>query len=312
LGGFFLGYSTLLRVFPMFIFSGPLLVMLRQMLGEPSPGRPAWKPAPFSSLRELVGRIDKRYLRLFGGAALAAVLLVPISLATSSGVEGYRHFVQNTQKHKLTPLTNYMGLKTVAIYRPSEVGRVLKNDRLEDPWGNWKKVKLHTFTERWPLFVALVLGYVALLWVALRHAEPWVACSMGAMMMAVGVELTCYYYSFLFVVAFLYEKRREAGAILVAATAMTGFLDWAPTRYLPNTPPWDHLRMPQWLDEQYTWMSVAILVAFAWILYRFGYLDATAAPAVEEAAVVGPPPAEEARAAGRAGRRKAPTGKRKK
>jgi hypothetical protein len=84
-------------------------------------------------------------------------------------------------------------------------------------------------------------------------------------------ELTCYYYSFMFVVAFLYEKRKEAGALLVAATAMTGFLDWAPTKYLPNTLPWDRMKMPQWLDEQYTWMSLAIIVAFVWILYRFAY-----------------------------------------
>jgi len=35
-----------------------------------------------------------------------------------------------------------------------------------------------------------------------------------------------------------------AGALLLAATAMTGFLDWAPTRYLPNTKPWDRMRMP--------------------------------------------------------------------
>ena len=31
------------------------------------------------------------------------------------------------------------------------------------------------------------------------------------MMIAVGVELTCYYYSFLFAVAFLYEKKRGRG-----------------------------------------------------------------------------------------------------
>ena len=74
-----------------------------------------------------------------------------------------------------------------------------------------------------------------LLFAALRDAEPWMACSMGAMMIAVGIELTCYYYSFLFAVAFLYRKRKEAGAILLGVTAATGFIDWAPTKYLPNT-----------------------------------------------------------------------------
>ena len=34
LGGFFLGYSTLLRIFPLFIFSGPILVLVRQLWGK--------------------------------------------------------------------------------------------------------------------------------------------------------------------------------------------------------------------------------------------------------------------------------------
>jgi hypothetical protein len=212
-----------------------------------------------------------RYLRFFAGLAVIAALLVPISLVTSNGIASYREFYKNSQKHNKTPLTNYMGLKTVMIYRPSEVGRILKNDKLEDPWGHWKQVKLKTAERSKLLVIVAQLAFLVLLWKAARGVEPWVALSMGTMMMAIMFELTCYYYSFMFVVAFLYEKRKEAGALLLAATAMTGFLDWAPTRYLPNTPPWDHIRMPQWLDEQYTWMSLAIIVAFVWILYQFAY-----------------------------------------
>jgi hypothetical protein len=271
LGGVFLGYASLLRVFPSFCLAGPALVVAQQLLGERAPGRPWWKPQPFASARELFARIDRRYLRFFAGIALIAALLVPVSLVTSNGIASYRDFTKNSQKHNKTPLTNYMGLKTVMIYRPSEVGRFLKNDKLEDPWGHWKQVKLKTAERSRVLLLAAQLAFVVLLWRALRGVEPWVALSMGTMMMAIIFELTCYYYSFMFVVAFLYEKRKEAGALLVAATAMTGFLDWAPTKYLPNTPFWDHLRMPQWLDEQYTWMSLAIIVAFVWILYKFAY-----------------------------------------
>ena len=237
-------------------------------------------------MRELIARVDRRWFRFFGGVALTFALLVPVSLVTSNGVESYREFLRNSEKHNKTPLTNYMGLKTVMIYRPSEVGRVLKNDKLEDPWGHWKQVKVKTAERsRIPLFLAQV-AFVALLWMALRGVEPWVALSMGTMMMAIMFELTCYYYSFMFVVAFLYEKRKEAGALLVAATATTGFLDWAPTKYLPNTRLWDHFRMPQWLDEQYTLMSLFIIVAFVWILYRFAFPEPQAAPAVAG----GPPP----------------------
>ena len=42
LGGFFLGYSTLLRIFPVFMFTGPMLVALRQMWGTHAPDDPHW------------------------------------------------------------------------------------------------------------------------------------------------------------------------------------------------------------------------------------------------------------------------------
>jgi hypothetical protein len=275
LGGFFLGYSTLLRIFPMFVFSGPILVIIRQLWGKPAADRPWWRPEPATSAKALLARVDRRFVSILAGAALAVALLVPLSLVTSSGIAGYRAFIFNTQKHKETPLTNYMGLRTVVAYSPSEAGRVLRDDRLEDPWATWKRTKLVTFHHRFPIYLVFAGAFVVLLFGALRDAEPWVACCLGATMMAVGVELTCYYYSFLFAIALLYHKRREVGAILLGVTAMTGFLDWAPTRYLPDTKPWVNLKMPQWLDEQYMWMSVATLAGFIWILYRFGNVPAT-------------------------------------
>jgi hypothetical protein len=292
LGGVFLGYSSLLRVFPSFCLVGPALVVAQQVLGERSPDRPWWKPQPFANARELWARIDRRYVRFFAGIALICALLVPVSLVTSNGIASYREFLRNSEKHNKTPLTNYMGLKTVVIYRPSEAGRVLKNDKLEDPWGHWKQVKLKTGDRSAFLLHIAQLAFIVLLWRALRGVEPWVALSMGTMMMAVMFELTCYYYSFMFVVAFLYEKRKEAGALLLAATAATGFIDWAPTKYLPNRLPWDRMKMPQWLDEQYTWMSVFIIAAFVWILYKFAYpepqlADAPAAAAEAAKAVEG-------------------------
>ncbi|HEX4405308.1 MAG TPA: hypothetical protein VH560_10800, partial [Polyangia bacterium] len=289
-GGLFLGYSSLLRVFPAFCLVGPTLVIIQQLLGKRPPpveGAPWWRAVldelklePFANARALFARIDKRWLRFFGGVALTFAVLVPISLVTSNGITSYRDFVKNSEKHNKTPLTNYMGLKTVTIYRPSEAGEFLKNEKLEDPWGHWKQVKLKTAERSRPLLIACQLAFVALLWMALRGVEPWVALSMGTMMMAIMFELTCYYYSFMFVVALLYEKKKEAGALLLAATAATGFIDWAPTKYLPNTVPWNHMRMPQWLDQQYTLMSAAIIAAFVWILYRFAFPDPADVPAV--------------------------------
>ena len=132
LGGLFLSYTTLLRVFPLFVFIGPLMVMVQEYLKT--------------------RKLDPRLRRLVLGAALGVALLVPLSLVKSGGVEATSSFKQNSEKHTSTPLTNYMGLRTLIAYAPSEAGRFLRNDRLEDPWGAWKLAKLHTFRQRKVLF----------------------------------------------------------------------------------------------------------------------------------------------------------------
>src|SRR6185295_3784261 len=153
----------------------------------------------------------------------------------------------------------------VVTYSTSEAGRSLQNSRAEDPWGVWKRAKVATFKRRLPLYLLFVAGFIA-----------------------VGIELTCYYYSFLFATTFLYYKRKEAGAILLGVTAATGFIDWAPTKYLPTTGPLANFHMSQWLDEQYMFMSIATLLGFVWIMYEFAIkpmdADEVEAPATARAA----------------------------
>ncbi len=239
LGGVALGYATLLRIFPGFMFVGPLLA------------------AGITLVRERT--LHRRYLNFFLGAALAVAVLVPISLGTSGGIGAYQQFVQNTVKHKETPLTNYMGLRTVAAYRPSEAGRHLRSDQLTDPWEKWKKARLVAFKQAKPLYALAVVAFLVLLGFAVRGQEPWVAAALGATFIAVGVELTCYYYAFIAAVALLYEKEEWVGRTLLWLTAFTQFVDWRPIA-----------SMPGWLDEQYTLMSVATLVMFVALLWDFG------------------------------------------
>src|SRR5213078_923186 len=105
--GVALGYATLLRVFPVFVFAGPLLAGFIELAKSHT-----W---------------NRTYLRLGAGALLSLAVLVPISLAVS-GTDSYGAFIKNTNKHSDTALTNYMGLRTIVAYRPDEVGRKLKNE----------------------------------------------------------------------------------------------------------------------------------------------------------------------------------------
>jgi hypothetical protein len=235
LGGFLVGYAALLRVFPGFLFVGPLLVAVRQL-----------------ALRTKAQKQRRRgAVAVLLGGALAVATLVPVSLEASGGIDGYRAFIRNSAKHTATPLTNNMGWRTVVSYREAEAGRHLQDTRLEDPWGSWKEAHLRTFHRRLWLYLAGVVGALVLLHRAVRRVATWEATALAASLIAVVPELTSYYYSFLVVPALLWATRRPAGLALLAVTATTSFIDWAPIRFPP---------MPTWLDEQHTLMSAVTLL----------------------------------------------------
>jgi hypothetical protein len=240
LAGLALGYSTLLRVFPLFVFSGPLLAA----------GYHLYKHRT----------LDRRAVRFFFGAALAVALLVPVSLQVGGGVEAYRRFAQNTTKHKETPLTNYMGLRTVVAYRPSEAGYMLRNDRYTDPWIKWKEARQRGFREAKPVYYLAVLAFLGLLGLAVKQRPYWQAAALGVLFIPFGVELTSYYYAFVVAAALLHAQDERVGRLLLLLTAFTGVVDWAP------------VGLPTWLDEKYTLMSVGTLVIFIAIAWNFGPL----------------------------------------
>jgi hypothetical protein len=257
--GMALAYSTLLRIFPGFMFVAPLMAAVYHYVKH----------------RE----IERRYLRFFAGAALAVAILVPLSVVVAGGADAYPQFVRNTIKHSETPLTNYMGLRTVVNYRPSEVGRLMRNDQLVDPWKPWKDARLKSFREARPLYFAIIIAYLVIIGFAVRGVDPWVATALSATLIAFGAELTCYYYSFILVVALLYAKHEVAGRWVLGVTAFTQFIGWAPIQGLP---PWlgrilpasirgtagmRNFGMPTGLDEQYTWMALASLFGFVMIAW---------------------------------------------
>lgn len=257
LAGMCLAYSTLLRIFPVFMFVAPLLAL----------GYHYYKHR----------QLERRFLRFFMGAAVAVAILLPVSVVAAGGIQAYPAFVHNTVKHQNTPLTNYVGLRTVVSYRPSEAGRLMVDNRLVDSWSPWKAARIKSFRQAKPLYFAIVLSCLAIVGLAVRKSHPWEAIALSSILIFFGVELTNYYYSFLIVVALLYAKREVAGRWLLAASAVTQFIAWAPIQGVPS---WlarilpastrDSLKnfgMPKGLDEQYTWMSVAILVAFAMIAW---------------------------------------------
>jgi hypothetical protein len=242
--GLSLGYAALLRVFPGFLVVGPVLGLGMHLYQ-------VRKVFPLTAL-------SKFYLRFFLGGILAVAVLVPASFGTSHGIESYKEFVKNSVKHKETPLTNYMGLRTVIAFRPDEVGRLMRDNTKPDPWASWKKARIDGYHHAFPVYVAIVLGFLVLIALATRKAEPWMAAAMGITFIPFAAELTCYYYAFIIGIAYLHEKNEDVGIVLLALTAASEFISLNPIRY-----------MPSWIDEQYTWISLATLIAFGLIVWWF-------------------------------------------
>ena len=160
--------------------------------------------------------------------------LVPLSLRHQQRhrrLPGVR--VQHAEAQERRSRTTWGCARSSRTARPRPGDRCSSRTRIPGACGNARRSPRSSAGFRCTCCSSLASR--ALLLASLRTTEPWVACAMGSMMIAIGIELTCYYYSFLFATTFLYSKRKEAGAILLGVTAATGLIDWAPTKYLPST-----------------------------------------------------------------------------
>ena len=234
LSGFALSWSALLRLFPAALAGGPIAALVDRFFRRKKIDRP-WLDAN-----------DKRFI---AGGILGVLVLCSASIAVN-GVDAHSQFLTNTFKHAETPLTNHMGLPTVLSYKPSLVGRFTKDSSLEDPWAKWKQARKETKHDRRWLHALILLGMFTLLALAGRSLAPW-AVLAGSTILIVGFfELTCYYYSFIVLMAPLaIERLRYSVALIligIGGLILQFFIGW--------------------YDEQYIWETVVVLLGLLYIL----------------------------------------------
>ena len=193
LAGIALAYAALLRLFPAALLVGPAVVLIEQL----------WRTRRLPSLRSSA-------LRLSAGAALTVALALPPALATTG--DWGRGFFENTLKHADTPLTNHMGLPTVLSYRPAATVSSLRQD-LDDEsvWPRFMEARRQALHPLRPILLVAALLVLVLLWKAARQ-EPWRLAVLSSILIAVLLQLTCYYYVFLVAWATLIEGRRDPEA----------------------------------------------------------------------------------------------------
>jgi hypothetical protein len=260
LAGAFIAYATLLRLFPGLAIAGPVCALIEIYRREK--------------------RLDPRLMRYFAGGIVATGVLVAASLPISGGVETWEDFARNSAKHAATPLTNHMGLPTVLSYRPDTTPEYLfRTNALGDPWEAWKEARIEAFGEAKPAFVLLFGAFLVMLYFAVAGAaaEPWIAASLGIGMIAVGAELTCYYYCFFVGVLLAMQRRLDTGILVMLLSVGWLLIDRASTS--------------RWDDGKYVAMSVLALAVYAVILLRFAGVLRSWSPALqwhEEARSSGP------------------------
>jgi hypothetical protein len=227
LGGVALTYATLLRVFPGFVVATLVLKALAAMVRE----------------RRIF--LSKAHVR-FGAGCLATLLtLVPLSSWATDGLDAYGQFAENSRKHLATALTNNMGLKTVMGYDFSTRAIKMRNDKLEDPFKEWKEAKHHYYATRTPIFIAFLLLFcVMLARAADREEDDWAAACLGTGLIVIAPELTCYYYGFLLGFGLLWERRKLPGILAAALAAFTCFI----------------YNLLEWNDDHFAAMSLASVV----------------------------------------------------
>lgn len=229
-GGAAITWSMLLRVFP-----GALIGGIAVKIG--------WNLVRHRT-------ITRNHRRVILGCTLGLVVLVGASLPVVGGFSAYEEFLGNSMKHTGTPLTNHMGLPTLLSFKWEHRARMTRDNKQDDPFVVWKKHRQETLAERRAVHVACLLAFLGLLGFVGRRLDDWALVSLSTLLMVGVFELTCYYYSFVVLLAPLALRRlRYAAALLVMVV-------------------WGQVLQLQvgWYDVQYTYETAIVLGAMLYIL----------------------------------------------
>ena len=205
-----LAYAALVRAFPVLLFSGLLVLMLRELV--------------------ITRRLSIRYRRLIAGAVTCAALLIPWG-ASVRGFRAYDEFVDHIGMHAQTPITNHMSLRTLFSASPNirlvELQDARQLDRIE-PWIRARRARLDEYrVAYWLTAAALLAGFAYTVW---RLRTAWLAVCLGMLPILSVTDPSCYYYSLWLLAAVASRARRslEMAALGLAATSQIVALRFRP------------------------------------------------------------------------------------
>jgi hypothetical protein len=204
LAGVALASATAIRVFPVFLFGLPLVLIAHR----------TWRDGRLH-------RVDGRFL---AGAAAGAIGWFGLSTAVF-GLDAWSAFRDHIALHRLAPIANHVGLR--ALLSQSWAGRWVAARRpgAVDPFALWASMRRATFAELHGVYVALATGIVVLAGVAgWRLRRLWTAIAASAVLVVTAVDVASYYCAFFIVLGLLaatsrVEERLALAAIVVGRAA---------------------------------------------------------------------------------------------
>ncbi len=195
ISGGLLAYAALSRVFPAALAAGPLLLLFW-----------AWRR------REPLGT----FMRWIAGFVAVAVMLIGLA-AVQYDNNVWQEFTDNLGKHAASPLANNMGLATVLTFQREKMISKTVDPRSSNPYAIWEDAKRTASASMQPLLLLLSLAAVVALALVLRRSgNASLAIPLATLVLPfLGVELTCYYYMFLFVTALAIVRWPSIGITLL-------------------------------------------------------------------------------------------------
>lgn len=219
LAGAALTWSALLRVFPAVLFAGwgamVLLYLLKRLRGKPAAqGRTG-----------LLSYVHPQHQKLIVGAAVALAVLVPLSMASTGGVQTYKEFIGHISIHKHTPLTNHMGLPTILSHTWEGRMRFTRDNNLDDAFEVWKDTRNQYKEERkWLQYSITLTLFLWIAWALRRSNLLWLGPALSLPLVMCLTDLTCYYYSMFIVLAVVAKSRPAVGIGLLMTAAASVIL----------------------------------------------------------------------------------------
>jgi hypothetical protein len=200
--------AAALRLFPALLLVLPLVVIVRRR----------WRSGR-------VGRFDRRFVAgvVAGGAAWLAVS------TAAFGAESWLAFRDHITLHRLTPLANHVGLRS--IFAQSWEGRWIEvmQPGTVDPFHEWKRLRRETFTARETSYrvvtgALLALGVVA----GWRIRRLWVALAASAGLVPVLVDVSSYYCALFVALGLLAAATRRHEWLALGAVVASRAVDALP------------------------------------------------------------------------------------